>query len=269
MHGRDVMTTARGQHEDGFTLIELVVAMAIAITVVIALSGIMIVTLRQTRGTLTRIDATRQARVAMTQIENELHSACVGGAAVPIQAGSTPSKLIFLSYTGDAVSPTPVWHELSLSGTTLTDTAYGVTATTTGSGWARTGTGTATQLLTNVAAQAGTPVFRYFPYKWYLGTDGNYYWAIPDGTNPNPVTGAAQTALPLEQPSGAALTTSDAASAVEVMITLNVGPTTTGLSASALSAASVPVTDSISLRLTTPPDFTTDSSSTGDFGPCL
>ncbi len=263
------MTGRTLQREDGFTLIELVVAMAIAITVVIALAGIMIVTLRQTRGTLTRIDATRQARPALTQIENELHSACVGGAAVPIQAGSTPSKLIFLSYTGDAVSPTPVWHELSLSGTTLTDTTYGVTATTTGSGWARTGTGTATQLLTNVAAQTGTPVFQYFAYKWYLGTDGNYYWTIPDGTNPNPVTGAAQSASALEQPSGAALTAGDAASAVEVIVTLNVGPTTTGLSAAALSAASVPITDSISLRLTTPPDFTTDSSSTGDFGPCL
>lgn len=259
------MISRLAQREDGFTLIELVVAMAIAITVVIALSGIMIVTLRQTRGTLTRVDATRQARPAMTQIENELHSACVGGAAVPIQAGSTPSKLIFLSYTGDAVSPTPVWHELSLSGTTLTDTTYGVTATTTGSGWARTGTGTATQLLTNVAAQTGTSVFQYFAYKWYLGTDGNYYWTIPDGTNPQPVTGAALTKAPLE-PSGAALTASDAASAVEVIITLNVGPTTTGVGS---STASVPITDSISLRLTTPPDFTTDSSSTGDFGPCL
>ncbi len=260
------MTRSPGQREDGFTLIELVVAMAIAITVVIALSGIMIVTLRQTKGTLTRVDATRQGRVAMTQIENELHSACVGGAAVPIQALSTPTKMIFLSYTGDAVSPTPVWHELSLSGTTLTDTAYGVTATTTGSGWARTGSGTATQLLTNVTAQTGTPVFQYFAYKPYLGTDGNYYWTIPDGTNPNPVTGAAQNALALEQPSGAALTTGDAAGAVEVIVTLNVGPTTTGVGS---STASVPLTDSISLRLTTPPDFTTSSTSTGDFGPCL
>jgi Tfp pilus assembly protein PilW len=265
MRGRNLMTRSPGQREDGFTLIELVVAMAIAITVVIALSGIMIVTLRQTKGTLIRVDATRQARVAMTQIENELHSACVGGAAVPIQALSTPSKLIFLSYTGDAVSPTPVWHELSLTGTTLTDTAYGVTATTTGSGWARTGTGTATQLLTNVTALGTNPVFQYFAYQPYLGTDGNYYWAIPDGTNPQPVTGAALSAAPLST-SGSGLSTTSAASTVEAVITLSVGPTTTGVGS---AAASVPLTDSISLRLTTPPDFTTSSSSTGDFGPCL
>jgi hypothetical protein len=263
------MTGRHVQREDGFTLIELVVAMAMAITVVIGLSGIMIVTLHQTKGTLTRVDATRQARVAMTQIENELHSACVGGAAVPIQVGSTPTKLIFLSYTGDAVSPIPVWHELSLSGTTLTDTAYGVTATTTGSGWARTGTGAATQLLTNVTAQGTNPVFTYFSYWSALGTDGNYYWYIPDGTNPNPVTGVVPTngALP---DSGSGLIAGDAADTVEVMIKLNVGPASAnGLTGSALSAASVPITDSISLRLTTPPDFTTDSSSTGDFGPCL
>src|ERR1700727_41806 len=109
MHGRDVMTTVR-RHEDGFTLVELLVAMSAAIVVVIALSGIMVVTLHQTKGTLTRVDATRQARVAFTRVENELHSACVGGAAVPVQALSTPTKLIFLSYTGDAVSPIPVWH---------------------------------------------------------------------------------------------------------------------------------------------------------------
>jgi Tfp pilus assembly protein PilW len=263
------MTSRPTRREDGFTLIELVVAMAIAITVVIALSGIMIVTLRQTRGTLTRVDATRQARVAMTQIENELHSACVGGAAVPVQVGSTASKLIFLSYTGDAVSPVPVWHELSLTGTTLTDTTYGVNVSTTGSGWTPTGAGKPTQLLTNVAAQGATPVFRYFAYKWYLGTDGNYYWAIPDGTNPNPVTGVAQTALPLST-TGSGLIATDAANTVEVLITLSVGPASAnGLTGSALSATSVPITDSISLRLTTPPDFTTDSSSTGDFGPCL
>lgn len=263
------MTSQPAQREDGFTLIELVVAMAIAITVVIALSGIMIVTLHQTRNTLTRVDATRQARVAMTQIENELHSACVGGAAVPIQAGSTASKLIFLSYTGDAASPTPVWHELSLTGTTLTDTTYGVTASTTGSGWTRTGTGTTTQLLTNVTAQGTNAVFTYFPYTYALGTDGNYYWYIPDGTNPNPVTGVVPTngALPT---SGSGLIASDAANTVEVMVRLSVGPASTnGLTGSALSAVSVPITDTISLRLTTPPDFTTSSSSTGDFGPCL
>ena len=49
VHCGNLMTGRTLQREDGFTLIELVVAMAIAITVVIALAGIMIVTLRQTR----------------------------------------------------------------------------------------------------------------------------------------------------------------------------------------------------------------------------
>jgi type II secretory pathway pseudopilin PulG len=267
------MTTQYGQRQDGFTLIELVVAMAIAITVIIALAGIMIVTLRQTHGTLTRIDATRQARVALSQVENELHSACVGGAAVPIQAGSTASKLVFLSYSGDAVSPVPVWHELSLTGTTLTDTSYGATVSSGGSGWTRSGAGTSTQLLTNVAAptvaaQGTTSVFQYFEYRPFLGTDGNYYWTVQDGTNPQPVTGAALSAYPLPT-TGSGLSAADAANTVEVLITLSVGPTTSGLSGAALTAASVPMSDAISLRLTTPPDFTTSSSSIGDFGPCL
>jgi len=258
------MTSVRTQDDAGFTLVELLVAMAVAIGVIIGLSSIMIVTLRQTKATTSRIDATRQARVALTQVDNELHSACVGGAAVPIQALSTASKLIFLSYTGDAVSPVPVWHELSLSGTTLTDTTYGVTASASGSGWTRSGSGTSTQVLTNVSAQGTTPVFQYFAYQSYLGTDGNYYWTIPDGTNPQPVTGATLSASALST-SGTGLSTANAANTVEVIITLNVGSTTAGASAS----SSVPMTDSISLRLTTPPDFTSDSSSTGDYGPCL
>lgn len=262
------MTSRRIQREAGFTLVELLVAMSMAIVVVIALSAIMVVTLHQTKGTLTRVDATRQARVALTQVENELHSACVGGAAVPVQVGSTPSKLSFLSYTGDAVSPFPVWHELSLSGTTLTDTTYGVTASTSGSGWTRTGAGTSTRLLTNVTAQTGTNMFQYFAYQPFLGTDGNYYWAIIDGNSPQPVTGAALSKSP-QEPSGSPLTATDAANTVEVIITLNVGPTTTGLSGAALTAASVPVSDAISLRLTTPPDFSTSASDTGDYGPCL
>ena len=84
------LTRVRLGDAQGFTLIELCVAMAGGIVVMIGLLSIMIATLHQTQRTFTKVDATRQARTAIATIENELDSACVGG-VTPIQAGSTPT----------------------------------------------------------------------------------------------------------------------------------------------------------------------------------
>lgn len=252
-------------HEDGFTLVELLVATAAGIVLLFAVTTILIATTNQTRTRFTQIDATRQARGALATIENELHSSCLDGPqAPPIQSGSDGSNLAFLSYTGTAASPTPVWHVITFSAGTLTDYSYPVTGTA--PSWSPGANYTSRNvLLTNVALPSGVAsMFKYYSYQSYYNSgDGNYYWTIPDGTNPQPVTGATLTAAPLATP----LSASDASSAVEVTIDMLVGPTSESLNNQKAVAADDPVQDAISLRLTSPPDYS-QAATSGDYSPC-
>jgi Tfp pilus assembly protein PilV len=259
----------RTRDSAGFTLIELLVAMVAGMVVLIALSTLSIVVLHQTQRTFTRVDATRQARSALGTIENELHSACVG-ANSPIQAGSTADSLAFVSFYGTSANPTPVWHQLTFSATarTLVDTTYSVAGTA--PDWLQ---GTAVQstntLLSNVSRQAGNiPIFQYYGYQ-SVGADanGNTYWVIPDGTNANPLTGAIPAAAPLSTTSG--LSADDAGNAVEVIINLLVGASSSTLNAPASNTTvNDSVTDAVSLRLTTPPNDEPPGGSSDDYGPC-
>lgn len=275
------MIAARLRAEGGFTLVELVVAMAAGIIVMFAATSIMIVTMHQTQRTFTKVDATRQARSALATLENELHSACVNGTA-PIQGVTTTgavesddNDLVFISYYGTSASPQPVWHQVRYNSTahTLVDTTYGATYTSTSAGgyWSPTGTGTAVTLLSNVTVLPGALApFQYYAYAQYPASTGNLvYWTIPDGENPNPLTGATLTSAPLSATGG--LSASLAATVVEVQVNLLVGPTSenlNNLSASSLTTFGDPVTDSISLRLTTPPDYAPAGTGAAAYGPC-
>lgn len=275
------MIAVRLRTERGFTLVELVVAMAAGIIVMFAATSIMVVTMHQTQRTFTKVDATRQARTALATLENELHSACVTGTA-PVQgvtsAGTVESddkNLVFVSYYGTSASPQPVWHQVTYDSTahTLVDTTYGATFTSTSAGgyWSPTGSGSATTLLTNVTVLSGaTAPFQYYAYAQYPAASGNLvYWTIPDGINPNPLTGATLASAPLSTTGG--LSASLAATVVEVTINLLVGPTSenlNNLSASSLSTFGDPVTDAISLRLTTPPDYAPAGTGAAAYGPC-
>ena len=170
----------------GFTLPELLVAMGMAIVVLFALSSIMIVTLHQTQRVFTRVDATRQARTAVSYIENELHSACIdGNAAPPVQPGSDANNLIFTSYIGTTANPMPIWHQLTFNATagTLTDTSFTVTGAS--PNWNQgTQIGPARTVLSNVAQQSTTvPVFQYYAYQQESSDSTGSYWVIPDGSN--------------------------------------------------------------------------------------
>jgi len=231
------------------------------------------VTLHQTQRTFTTVDATRHARTAFATIENELHSACVDGSlAAPIQGvtagatGSDDNNLVFISYTGTSASPTPVWHDLSFNAAakTLVDTTYNVTGTS--PDWAPGTTVLATNtLLTNAAPVGTTPVFKYFAYApLYTDAGNNVYWVIPDGNNAIPVSGVTPTPAPLTTP----LSANDSNNVVEVMINLQVGASASSLTNSTLTATNDAVSDTISLRLTTPPDYVSASVSDASFAPC-
>jgi prepilin-type N-terminal cleavage/methylation domain-containing protein len=261
----------------GFTLVELLVSMLCALTVSFALIDIMIVTMHQTQRTFTEVDATRQARGAFGTIENELHSACVNGSP-PVQGvtstgtvESDANDLVFVSYYGPSASPQAVWHQLSYSSSahTLVDTSYSATYTSTSTGgfWVPTGSGTPVTLLSNLPTQPGGAVFQFYAYTAYPNSAGTtLYWQIPDGNNPNPVTGATLSNAPL--PTTGGLSAANAATVVQVTIHLLVGPSSTSLTNSSLTSVDDPVNDAISLRLTTPPDSTPAGSSDTEFGPC-
>jgi hypothetical protein len=270
----------RSRREEGVTLIELVVAMAAGMIVLFALTTIMTVSLHQTQNTFTKVDATRQARTAMATIENELHSACVDGGAngdQPIQTGSDVNNLVFISFVGTSANPTPVWHQLTFhpgTGTsgTLTDTTYAVTGTA--PNWARATTPapTTVTLLTNVAQVGTTPAFQYYAYQsvYTDPTTQDAFWIVPDGSNPNPgAPTATPPNTPLSAPAGTGLSAAAADSTVEVVVNLLVGATAENLNNQSLHSLDDAVTDTVSLRFTTPPDYAPPGASATGYGPCL
>jgi prepilin-type N-terminal cleavage/methylation domain-containing protein len=247
---------SKAREDDGFTLVELLVAMAAASVVLISLILILVSTSDQAQLTTTRIAATRETRAALSTIENELHSACVGTGTTqnlaPVEPGSDGSSLRFVSYTGPSINPTPTWHVLSYNGTngTLTDSSYSVTGTN--GLWTPASQPTSTTtLLAEVSTQAGTPMFQYFAYQAY---------PIANSTNDYPT--AAPEQVPLTSGSDGS-----AGATVEVLITL-VGQADTAYAGQAgLSATADPETDGISLRLSDPPDEA-PATSGGSYGPC-
>jgi type II secretory pathway component PulJ len=152
--------------ESGMTLVELLVAMSAGVIVMMGITLAMIVTMRETNRVASHVDANQRARVAMTKIVNQLHSACVAPQIAPIREDSTGTMLSFLHQAGSGVAVTPVLSRITLSGTTLTQSDYAVNGGA-APNWTFSSTASSTsQLLTNVAPiSASVPVFRYYAYS--------------------------------------------------------------------------------------------------------
>lgn len=275
--------SARLRRQEGFTLVELLAAMAAGIVVVGGLVTVLSVTLQQTTATFTRVDATQHARIALTHIEDELHSACLVNDVTPIQGGaqgsqdSNANSLVFVSQFGTAASPTPVEHRITYSPTnnTLTEYNYAVTGGNSDpTKWvfASTPTNTSgTLLLSNVSqitlpttpTPTPVPVFQYFAYEPYTDQNGNAAMMLMDGSAPVPGTSSLPNPDPLSTASG--LTATDASNTAEVMVNLLVGAAGHGFENTNQSGTSDPVTDSIVLRFTPPPNAAGAGTT---FGPC-
>jgi hypothetical protein len=111
----------------GATLIELVVGMASGMVVLFALTTMIVVTLHSTARVSARVDATRNARLTVSRITEQLRSSCVAPRITPVREGSTGTSLRFIHQNGSAVVLDPVLSRIDLVGGTLTQYDYAMT----------------------------------------------------------------------------------------------------------------------------------------------
>ncbi len=217
-------------NERGFTLVELLVGMAISVVVLIGILTLVEVTTRGSARVAARVEVDQRARTTLQRLLDELHSTCVSPNVLPVVAASNgytsdSNNLIFLQQTGSAVSPTPDEHVVSLEGDTLKERTYPATGGT-APNWTFASTpSSTTTLMTDVGpAKLGTPpaavpLFQYFAYQ-----------------------GAQLSTTPLPTP----LSASDAARTVAATVSFSVSPRS---NPARDQHAAVSVSDSVVLRL--------------------
>ncbi|HSS41561.1 MAG TPA: hypothetical protein VLK37_03320 [Solirubrobacterales bacterium] len=184
-------------NEDGYTMIELMTALAAGVVVFAGLTLVIMATMHQSTRTQNRVHATQEARLVVQKVVTEMHSACVAAEVAPVQPNSNANAVAYVYQTGSGAALTPVLHEVVLSGSSLNMLTYPATSGSTPS-WTFSTTASATKtLMTNVApVSTGAPVFSYYAY----GSNG-----IVSST-------------PLTTP----LSTTDAAKTVQVNVALKV-----------------------------------------------
>jgi hypothetical protein len=218
--------------ETGTTLAELVIGMAMAMTVLAALTTLIISTLHTTARVSARVDAAQQARLAVTKIVDQLHSACVAPKISPVREGSTGTEIRFVHATGAAVTPTPTLTAFRLNGETLERSDYAWQSGT-APNWVfdETEPTATTTLAQHVAPVApGAPVFTYYAYA-----NGG-----------------------LTGPLATGLDSFDALRTVQVSVAIEVGPSTGGDRGEAATPAEVQ--GGATFRLT-PPSFKNEAPS--------
>lgn len=166
MTPRDPLSNLRSD-EQGFTLVEMLVAMTMGVIVLGATFAILNISQVQSARIIDRVSADQRSRTAMEKLSLRLHSSCVSIGDEPILEKSSETLLRFLSQTGsEAAFTTVTMHEVSLSGETLIDKLYTSNPSLTGTKWKFTSPPTTTTLLTGVSrSENGTaPLFRYYRY---------------------------------------------------------------------------------------------------------
>jgi hypothetical protein len=151
--------------ETGTTLVELLVALMTGMIIITALTMVILATIHTTGRVTARVEATQRARLALGKLMDQLHSACVSPEIAPVKKESSGTLLRFVHQTGSAVSPKPIWSEVSLSGKSLVQQDYEVTGSA--PSWGRgSAIGSARTLLTGVSPIApSSSIFSYYQYS--------------------------------------------------------------------------------------------------------
>jgi type II secretory pathway pseudopilin PulG len=159
------------RREEGFTLVELLVGIAISLVTLSVIAMMVTAATHSQDLVVKRVAANQRIRPVLTRIVDELHSACVAPRIVPVLGddatnGSTATRISFLSLVGDDVTPLPDKHVIYLSGGDLWEDVYRGTG---GASPRWTFSATADpvlsrRLLTNVSAPSGV-MFRYYRFQ--------------------------------------------------------------------------------------------------------
>jgi prepilin-type N-terminal cleavage/methylation domain-containing protein len=194
--------TATTRHEAGFTLIEMVIAMALGTFLMLAAFAFLEFTTNDVSRITARAEVDRTGRTALENIMLELHSACVAPSVVPIQPKSSATTIRFISETSPINTnqePVSALTTVKLHEILYTPAKGNVQGTLTEKMWSSTGTAPTyifnesekpveRKLLTGVkksGAGESTPIFRY--YRYYKEGDKSPEYGIID---PNETTAA-------------------------------------------------------------------------------
>lgn len=157
---------SRLRDEEGFTLVELLVSMIIGTVVILAAFMVLDATGTLATKAQDRVDATQRGRLAMDVIGSELRSqVCLPGAIPPVEAGATPTSIIFYSNLSDE-NAAPTRRRIYIQGDAIMEQTW--TGTFAGVPGAQTVTWSALpsqKTLVQPVAQVGsTPYFKYWGF---------------------------------------------------------------------------------------------------------
>jgi prepilin-type N-terminal cleavage/methylation domain-containing protein len=208
----------RWREQHGVTLIELLVAMIMALVVSLAAFSILEFTSSDVSRITSRAHVDQTGRIALQKIMLALHSSCVALEVNPIVEGSNSERLKFVSASGTepAFKTGEVYlHEITYATTgTLTEKTFPSIGPETKEGnypFSATPSST-TKLLTGVEkAESTKPVFQY--YKYYKKGE-----EVPTG-DPEPPYGELVPATP-----STGFTTKEAESVAKVTIGFKLKP---------------------------------------------
>jgi Tfp pilus assembly protein PilW len=232
--------------EDGFSLAELLVAIAVGMIVLLGVFAVVQAATRSSNRTTARVIANQSVRPVLSKIIDELHSSCISPDLAPVLAG-TDTSVTFVTSTDSGVTPVPskrtiTWTPVTATTGTLTESTYAYSSGTAPS-WTFSATPTTTTLLKNVGKAkiegATAPIFQYYAY--------------------DPNTGLVATS-PLGAAAPAGLSAADLPNVVKVVVSFSYVPAKTTVTVDTAAAGSF--SDSALLR------FSPASTATGENTPC-